>query len=149
MDAQGGKWGLLTQQWAVSSYPSAITGYNNHTLVLICHNLNSRNHCPLQMETVRQIWSDYCCHYFKQINRLQDCSPYLTPLWSLTAWASNEKIHQADLQRAHLTWLIQSKGSLLGWIVSSETLPWGQFSSLALNTVATSSRSPWNSWVLG
>lgn len=54
MDAQGGKCGLLSQQRAVSSYPSAVTGYNNRTLVLMCHNLNRTNHCPLQMETVWQ-----------------------------------------------------------------------------------------------
>lgn len=32
-DARDGKWGLLAQQWDVSSYLSAITGYSNHTLV--------------------------------------------------------------------------------------------------------------------
>lgn len=123
MDAKSGKCGLLTQQWAVSSYPSAITRYNNHTLVLMCHNLHGRNHCPLQVETVWQTWSDYCCHYFKQSNLWKDGSPCLTPLWCLTAWASNEKIHQHDLQRAHLRWLIQSKGLYLGELLATRSFP--------------------------
>lgn len=102
------------------------------------------------METAWQTWSDYCCHYFQQINRLQDCSPCLTSLWSMTAWASNEKVHQAGLQKAHLRWLVQPKGSLLGSTVSNETLSCRQFSRSPWNVVATSSSMrPWHSWVLG
>lgn len=131
----------------VSSYPTAITGYNNHTLVLMCHNLNRRNQCPPQMERVWQTWSDYCCHYFQQINRLQDCSPCLTPLWSMTAQASNVKTHQGDLQKAHLRWLIHSKGCLLRCTISKETLSWGQLSRSARHVVTTCSRGLQRSWV--